>query len=133
MMQHYATGRLRTTMTRGTQGSCVGFGPFVDRNRRRSMRRTLAPLLLLLLGLQPCAAEPWRADPNNTRGWALMTPKERIAHQARIREFRDIAQCRAYQAEHHSLMEERAREHGRSLEATGRDFCAHIDATARAP
>lgn len=97
------------------------------------MRRTLAPVLLLLLGQQPCAAEPWRADSNNTRGWQLMTPKERIAHQATIRSFQDVAQCRAYQLEHHRMMEERARVQGRSLEATGRDLCAHLDAPARAP
>lgn len=38
-----------------------------------------------------------------------MTPEERIAHQARIREFRDYDTCHAYQAEHHRQLAARAR------------------------
>lgn len=76
-----------------------------------------------------CAAEPQRTDSSNTRGWQIMTPEERIAHQAKIRSFNDYSACRTYQAEHHRRMEDRARQQGRTLPAEQRDVCAHLAAT----
>lgn len=72
------------------------------------------------------AAAPWRADAENTRGWQLMTPEERLAHQATIRRFDNLAACRAYQAEHHRAMDERAKQQGRRLAPERRDLCAHL-------
>jgi hypothetical protein len=72
-------------------------------------------------------AEPRRADSSNTRGWQIMTPEERIAHQAKIRSFNDYSACRAYQADHHRRMEDRARQQGRTLVTEQRDACAHIE------
>ena len=49
---------------------------------------------------------PWRADDDNTPGWALMTPgEERIEHQAKVRGFTNYEDCRAYQIAHHRLIE----------------------------
>lgn len=71
-------------------------------------------------------AGPWRADAGNTRGWQFMTPEERLAHQATIRAFDSYSACRAYQADHHRAMEERAKQQGRDLAPEQRDFCAHL-------
>lgn len=72
------------------------------------------------------AGGPWRASPSNTRGWQLMTPEERIEHQARVRGFTDYDACQAYRTRHHDLMAERARQGGLTLPDGGRDFCDHL-------
>ncbi len=90
----------------------------------RMLWLTLGASLLLAAPAQ--ARGPWRASPDNTRGWQLMTPEERIAHQARVRGFRDYAECHAYQLEHHALMVERARARGLPLGEQHRDICAHL-------
>jgi hypothetical protein len=88
----------------------------------------LAVLLpaLLLSSFMAEARGPWRATEENTRGWQLMTPQERIEHQARIRSFETLEACRAYQLEHHQLMLQRARAKGSALPANDRDICAHL-------
>lgn len=83
---------------------------------------------LLALGTTAFAGGPLRASDGNTSGWSLMTPQERVAHQARIRSFKTLAACRAYQAEHHQLMLARAQSKGETLHLSGRDFCAHLPA-----
>jgi hypothetical protein len=72
------------------------------------------------------AAGPWRANEGNTRGWMLMTPKERIEHQAKMRSFDNYDDCHAYQLAHHRLMQERAEQAGLALPENGRDICAHL-------
>lgn len=95
------------------------------------MRRLICCLSIGLAG--PLAlAGPWRAGEHNTNGWALMSPQERLAHQATVRGFTAWADCRAYQARHHALMEARARERGVTLTA-GRDICAHLKAPESRP
>ncbi len=92
-------------------------------------RQALVSLLFIGLLLAASAAEaggPWRASEENTRGWQLMTPQERIDHQARIRSFRTLEECRAYQQEHHPLMEQRARQRGVALPSGRRDICEHL-------
>lgn len=85
-------------------------------------------LIALLFAVAPAhATGPWRADPSNTRGWQLMTPQERIEHQARVRSFTDYDACEAYRERHHDLMTERARQRGLSLPGGGQDFCDHLD------
>jgi hypothetical protein len=74
----------------------------------------------------PVAAGPWRAGEGNTPGWALMTPEERIEHQAIVRGFTRYDECHAYQIAHHRLMEERAEQRGLPPPGGGRDFCAHL-------
>ncbi|MBI5129917.1 MAG: hypothetical protein HZA66_10780 [Rhodopseudomonas palustris] len=74
----------------------------------------------------PVSAAPWRADEGNTRGWMLMSPQERIEHQARVRGFTDYDTCAAYRAEHHALMMQRARERGLDLPGSHWDFCSRL-------
>lgn len=92
--------------------------------------------LLLVMGClcgagMAWARGPWRADPDNTSGWYLMTPEERVEHQAKIRGFTRFEDCRAYQFTHHRWMEARAAERGLHLPQRGRDFCAPL--RARSP
>ena len=83
--------------------------------RTPHLLRTLhMPLAGLLLTLAATAhAGPWRADPDNSRGWELMSPAERIEHQRRLRSFTDYEACRAYQQAHHAQLEARAQTSGR--------------------
>jgi hypothetical protein len=93
------------------------------------MRALVIGLLLTPLCLAPVslawARGPWRANPANTPGWQLMTPQERIDHQATVRSFTDYNTCHAYLVSHRALMEERARQLNLTL-GPGRDFCAHL-------
>ena len=93
--------------------------------------------LVLLLGMAGSAHAfgPWRANEGNTRGWQLMSPKERIEHQAKIRSFTSYDECHAYQVAHHRLMEERAEQMGLPPPGGGggRDFCAHLLPPQRPP
>lgn len=72
------------------------------------------------------ARGPWRASEGNTTGWHLMSPEERIEHQAKIRGFKNYEDCHAYQLEHHKLMAARASEQGLQLPVKSRDFCEHL-------
>lgn len=72
------------------------------------------------------ARGPWRAGEDNTAGWQLMTPQERVEHQARLREFTDYASCRAYLDAHHLVMVERARALDLALPRARRDACARL-------
>lgn len=92
---------------------------------RRMVLLGVAVLLGAVVGVAE-ARGPWRSSEDNTRGWNLMSPEERIEHQARIRSFKTYEECLVYQAEHHRLMESRARERGILLRGGSRDFCAHL-------
>lgn len=91
------------------------------------MKRAQLFIVALLLAVPVLARGPWRASEENTRGWQLMTPEERIEHQSRIRGFTNYEECRAYQLEHHRLMAERAKQRGMALPAGGRDICEHLE------
>jgi hypothetical protein len=68
-----------------------------------------------------------RAGPGMTMGWSMMTPQERQAHQARMMGFTSAKECRAYVAEHHKLMAERAKQRGVAMPATPpHDPCAGL-------
>lgn len=82
--------------------------------------------LSLMLATPTFARGPWRADALNTPGWQLMTPEERIEHQATVRSFTSYDECQVYQASHHQLMEERAKQRNVTLLAGGWDFCTHL-------
>lgn len=91
------------------------------------MQKKIAVIVFgMLLTGTAMAHGPWHASEANTRGWQLMTPEERIEHQSRIRGFTSYEECRTYQASHHQLMEERARQRGMALPAGGRDACEHL-------
>ena len=87
----------------------------------------------LMLAGTADARGPWRASEANTAGWQLMSPEERIEHQATIRGFDDYAACLAYQREHHREMAARAAARGLRLPETPRDFCAHLRPDAGTP
>lgn len=68
-----------------------------------------------------------RFGPDNTAGWAMMSPAEREAHRERMASFKNEPECRAYQEEHHKTMAERAKERGRTLPTKPRrDACAGL-------
>ena len=90
--------------------------------------RTLLMVCLLVISTSVLARGPLRASEGNTSGWHLMSPQERIEHQTKIRSFKTLEACRAYQGEHHQLMQTRAQAQGRPLQANRRDFCAHLPA-----
>jgi hypothetical protein len=92
-------------------------------------------VLILGIAFSAHAYGPWRANEGNTRGWQLMSPKERIEHQAKIRSFTSYDECHAYQVAHHRLMEERAAQRGLPPPGGGggRDFCAHLPPPQQPP
>lgn len=92
--------------------------------------KNISWLLLVLCAAPAFAAGPWRASEANTRGWQLMTPAERIEHQARVRGFSRYEDCLAYRDSHHHQLEERARAQGKQLPADRRDICGHLKAPA---
>jgi hypothetical protein len=73
------------------------------------------------------ARGPWRASEENTQGWRLMSPEERIDHQAKIRSYKTYEECQVYRAEHHRLMEERAAALGLALRPGREDICDHLE------
>ncbi|WP_415914818.1 hypothetical protein [Rhodopseudomonas palustris] len=104
---------------------------------KRKMRRTRIGLLsaLALLGgvVGAAAAGPWRAGEGNTRGWQLMSPQERIEHQARVRGFTDYETCQAYRSRHHDLMVQRAQQRGLVLPGSHWDFCDRLKSMPSSP
>lgn len=91
-----------------------------------ALRFRVVLCLMMLVSTEDLAAAPWRAGAGNTPGWTLMSPRERIEHQARIRAFTDYAACRDYQLQHHERMAARARSAGRPLGEPAHDACAHL-------
>lgn len=76
----------------------------------------IATILLTTFGLGAANARgPWMAGMGNTQGWQLMTPEERVEHQTKMRSFKTYDECKAYQGEHHALMQARATEKGVTL------------------
>lgn len=65
---------------------------------------------------------------NNTRGWMLMTPEERSAFQARMREVKTYDECKLVQSEHRSTMEARAKEKGVVLQTPRQNGCDRMKA-----
>lgn len=62
-------------------------------------------------------------DADNTPGWTLMTPAERSVHQQKMWASKTYDECKAVQAEHHTAMEARAKEQGKTLRAPGVNAC----------
>ncbi len=94
--------------------------------------------LIALLGAAlaaPVLAQPspgrgaMRFDQNNTRGWTLMTPAEQTAHREKMLSLKTYEECKAFQAEHRSLMEARAKEQGLSLPIPRQNACDRMKAS----
>lgn len=95
------------------------------------MTMRLAAGLACLALAAPSFGGPWRAEGGNTDGWQFMTPDERIEHQRQMRSFSSYADCKAYQAEHHARMAERARRAGVELQARDESGCEQLRARGR--
>ncbi|WIM06400.1 MAG: hypothetical protein OHM77_03685 [Candidatus Nitricoxidivorans perseverans] len=63
----------------------------------------------------------WNQD--YTPGWTLMSPEERSAWQAQMREVKTYEECKATQESHRSVMEERAKEKGVKLRPQRHSGC----------
>ncbi len=94
--------------------------------KSRWLLMALSGSLLLVMVFAAEARGPWRASDENTRGWQFMSPEERVDHQARVRGFKTLDECRTYQQEHHRQMQQRAKEKGSVLSSGGRDICEHL-------
>jgi hypothetical protein len=67
-------------------------------------------------------------DSNNTVGWALMTQEEHNAHRQKMWSFKSYDECKAYQLEHHQLMEARAKEKGKTIAPPRFNACDRMKA-----
>lgn len=56
----------------------------------------------------------------------VVLPEEYIAHQTKIRGFRDHDECDTYRLDHHRRVAERANARGLVLKQAPRDACAHL-------
>lgn len=62
-----------------------------------------------------------------TPGWSMMTPEERTAHQAAMRNAKTYEECVAVRDQHHTDMAARAQAKGASMPAAPRrDVCAGL-------
>jgi hypothetical protein len=67
-------------------------------------------------------------DKSNVPGWTLMTPDERTEHQNKMHSFKTYDECKAYQQEHHALMQQRAKEKGVTLPTPRANACDRMKA-----
>ena len=74
------------------------------------------------------AGRGMRFNQGNTQGWALMTPEERTAHREKMRSVKTVEECKALQAEHRSVMEERAKGKGVTLPTPRQNGCDRMKA-----
>jgi hypothetical protein len=98
---------------------------------RRARLADFALFVALVLQSSIAAAGPWRATESNSYGWQFMTPEERVEHQRRMRSFESYEECKAYQAQHHALMAERARQSGVALTPKAQAGCDQLRAKGR--
>jgi hypothetical protein len=119
--------------------------------RRTEMKTRVATMLALLaLGISAntAVAQPspgmgqgmgagmgpgarWNMTQGNTPGYALMTPQERTAHQAKMRSMKTYDECKSYIDQHHAMMESRAKEKGKKLMVMRTDPCGDMKAMGR--
>jgi hypothetical protein len=70
----------------------------------------------------------YRFQQDNTPGWTLMTPAERTEFQTKMHAAKTYDECKAIQAEHHAVMEARAKEKGVTLNAPRYNACDQMKA-----
>lgn len=100
--------------------------------------RSIALIALLGAALAaPVLAQPgpgmgggpgMRFNQDNTPGWMLMTPEEQAAHREKMLSLKTYEECKAFQTEHRSLMEERAKEKGTTLPVPRQNGCDRMKA-----
>lgn len=95
-------------------------------------------LIAVLIAI-PASAQPgpgagqgkgpgFRFSQDNTPGWSLMTAAERTEHREKMLALKTYDECTAYLEQHHRLMQERAKEKGRSLPETKANACERMKA-----
>lgn len=80
------------------------------------------------MGMGPGGGGRFAFDQDNTRGWALMTADERIAHRNTMMSAKSYEECKAAQNEHHQAMEARAKEKGLKLPVPRQNACDRMKA-----
>ena len=95
-------------------------------------------LAAVALAQGPGAGEPgrkwqsWQFGANNTSGWVLMSPEERVEHRNKMMSFQTYDECRIYVEGHHKMMEARAKEQGKTVPATPRsNLCERMKQAGR--
>lgn len=89
---------------------------------------TLSSLASAQPGPGPRQGQGFRFDQGNTPGWTLMTQEERASHRQKMMAAKTYDECKAYQDEHHTLMEQRAKEKGKTLPAPRNNACDRMKA-----
>jgi hypothetical protein len=74
-------------------------------------------------GMGPGKGGRFAFNQGNTPGWSLMSAEERTAHRDKMWSFKTFEECKAYQAEHHTAMEAKAKEQGKTLPAPRANAC----------
>lgn len=90
----------------------------------------LVGLIAATLGAVTAEAGPgrYRFNQDNAPGWTLMTPAERTEFQNKMRAAKTYDECKAIQAEHHTVMEARAKEKGVTLNVPRYNACDQMKA-----
>jgi hypothetical protein len=79
-------------------------------------------------GMGPGKGGRFAFNQGNTPGWSLMSAEERTAHRDKMWSFKTFEECKAYQAEHHTAMEAKAKEQGKTLPAPRANACDRMKA-----
>lgn len=70
----------------------------------------------------------FKFNQDNTRGWALMTDKERAAHHSAMMSTTTYEECRVVQSAQHQTLEARAKEKGVTLPIARENACDRMKA-----
>ncbi len=70
----------------------------------------------------------YQLNAGNVYGWQLMSDEERSAHQQKMHAMKTYDECKAYQVQHHTEMEARAKEQGKTLPPPGHNGCNQMKA-----
>jgi hypothetical protein len=70
----------------------------------------------------------FKFNKDNTRGWALMTDKERAEHRSAMMSTTSYEGCKAVQSEQHQIMEARAKQKGVTLPIARENACDRMKA-----
>ena len=79
-------------------------------------------------GMGPGGGMGMRFNQGNTTGWSLMSADERSAHRSKMMSAKTYDECKAVQAEQHTIMEARAKEKGQTLPAPRQNGCDRMKA-----
>lgn len=92
--------------------------------------RSIAVLLSLVGAVSAGCAQgarpmsgPWRAGPNHTPGWSMMSEQERAQHHAQLQAAKTPEECQRVMDEHRRLMQRRAAERGMPMQSPPEAAC----------